>query len=43
MLKERVPYQDIGAAEYEKKHAERELAALQRKASKLGFTLIPLA
>lgn len=43
LLKERLPYQDIGAAEYERKHAERELAALQRKAAKLGFTLTPQA
>jgi hypothetical protein len=37
------PYQDVGAAEYEKKHAERELAALRRRAAKLGFTLTPQA
>ena len=41
LLKESVQYHDIGAAEYEKKHAERELAILQRKAAKLGFTLTP--
>ena len=43
LLKEGVQYHDIGAAEYEKKHAERELAILQRKAAKLGFTLTPQA
>ena len=40
MLKHRVQYQDIGAAAYEKKQQERELAQLKRKAAKLGFTLV---
>jgi len=43
ILKDHQPYQDLGAAEYEKKHAERELAALRRRAAKLGFTLTPQA
>lgn len=41
LLKDHLPYQDIGAAEYEKKHTERELAALRRRAAKFGLTLTP--
>src|SRR5712691_10760793 len=39
MLKDRVPYHDIGAAEYNKRFRERELQYLQKKAAKLGSTL----
>jgi transposase len=39
MLKERVPYHDIGAAEYNKRFRERELQSLQKKAAKLGYKL----
>jgi transposase len=39
MLKYRVPYHDIGAAEYNKRFRERELQYLQKKAAKLGSTL----
>ena len=39
MLKERVPYHDIGAAEYNKRFRERELKYLQKKAAKLGYKL----
>jgi transposase len=39
MLKDRVPYDDIGAAEYTKRFRERELQDLQKKAAKLGYTL----
>jgi len=39
MLKDRIPYHDIGAAEYNKRFRERELQYLQRKAAKLGYTL----
>jgi transposase len=39
MRKEHVPYQDIGAAEYNKRFRERELKYLQKKAAKLGYTL----
>jgi len=42
MLKERVPYHDIGAAEYNKRFRERELQYLQKKAAKLGYTLFPV-
>jgi transposase len=41
MLKDRVPYHDIGAAEYNKRFRERELKYLQKKAAKLGDTLSP--
>ena len=39
MLKERSPYQDIGAAAYNQRFHERELKYLQKKAAKLGYTL----
>jgi len=39
MLKHRVPYHDIGAEEYNQRFRERELQYLQKKASKLGYTL----
>lgn len=39
LLKYREPYQDIGAAEYERRVRERELTQLKRKAAKLGYTL----
>jgi hypothetical protein len=39
MLKHRVPYHDIGAAEYNQRFRERELQYLQKKAAKLGYTL----
>jgi transposase len=41
MRKDRAPYHDIGAAEYNKHFRERELQYLQKKASKLGYTLSP--
>jgi transposase len=40
LLKYRVPYVDIGMAGFEQKQREREVAALHKKAAKLGFTLI---
>ncbi len=43
MLKHKVAYHDIGAQGYEAAQRERELAALQRKAAKLGFELTPKA
>ena len=39
LLKYREPYQDLGAAEYERRAREREIAQLKRKAAKLGYTL----
>lgn len=41
MRKERVPYHDIGAAEYDQRFREREMHYLQKKAAKLGYTLSP--
>ena len=41
MLKHRVPYHDIGAAEYAQRFRERERRYLQKKAAKLGYTLSP--
>ncbi|HEY5863974.1 MAG TPA: IS110 family transposase [Candidatus Tectomicrobia bacterium] len=42
MLKNRVPYHDIGAAEYNQRFREREIHYLQKKAAKLGYTLSPV-
>ena len=42
MLKDHIPYKDIGPEEYDLHYRERELARLQRKASQLGFSLAPL-
>ena len=42
MLKHRVPYYDIGAAEYNKRFREREMHYLQKKAAKLGYKLSPV-
>ena len=39
MLKHRVPYHDIGAAESTQRFRARELQDLQKKAAKLGYTL----
>jgi hypothetical protein len=39
MLKHRVPSHDIGAEDYNQRFRERELQYLQKKASKLGYTL----
>jgi hypothetical protein len=41
MLKDQVPYYDIGAAEYHQRFRERELQDLQKKAAKLGYPLSP--
>jgi len=40
MLKYHVPYQDMGAEEFERQHRERDIKALRHKAAKLGFTLL---
>jgi hypothetical protein len=39
-LKHHAAYVDVGAAGYEQKQREREVAALHKKAAKLGFTLV---
>lgn len=41
LLKYRVPYEDVGAKEFEAKQGERDIAYLRKKAAKLGFTLSP--
>jgi len=41
LLKYRVPYEDMGAKEFEAKQSERDIAYLRKKAAKLGFTLSP--
>jgi transposase len=43
MLKHRTPFHDIGADEYNQRQREREIARLQKKAAKLGFTLTQLS
>ena len=42
MLKDQVPYYDIGAAEYNQRFREREMHYLQKKAAKLGYKLSPV-
>lgn len=43
MLKRHVAYVDIGASAYDRQNQQRELAYLSKKASRLGFTLTPMA
>lgn len=43
MLKYKVEYQALTAAEYEQRFREREIKYLQRKAARLGFSLLPTA
>jgi hypothetical protein len=43
LLKNRVQYVESGAAGYEQKQREREIAYLQKKATKLGFDFLPHA
>jgi hypothetical protein len=40
MLKDKTPYRGLDAAAYEMQQREREVAALKRKAAKLGFTVV---
>jgi hypothetical protein len=40
MLKYHVQYEDMGAAEFERQHRDRDIKALHKKATKLGFTLV---
>ena len=39
LLKDKTPYHEIGAAAYEHKTQERDLAHLRKKAARLGYTL----
>jgi len=41
MLRDRTPFHDTSAEEYTQREREREIARLQKKATKLGFTLAP--
>ena len=41
MLRDRTPYQDPGAQQYEQQHQERVIRNLKRKAARLGMQLIP--
>jgi hypothetical protein len=41
ILKDCVPYYDIGAAEYNKRFRKRELKYFHKKAVKLGYTPSP--
>ena len=41
MLKEREPYHPIDLDDYEQSHRERQIRALKRKASRLGFQMTP--
>jgi len=40
MLKHRQPFQDIGADEYDQRERKREIARLQKRAAKLGLSLV---
>lgn len=41
MLKEKQPYQGLSEREYEEKFRQRELQSLQRRAARLGLSLVP--
>jgi transposase len=41
LLKKRVPFHQMGADEYERRHRERVIARLRRRARTLGLQLIP--
>ena len=41
MLKTRIPFHGLSADVSEQRDQEREIARLQKKAAKLGFTLAP--
>src|SRR5579859_476745 len=40
MLKYHVQYEDLGAEEFERRHRERDIKTLRKKAARLGFTLV---
>jgi transposase len=40
LLKYHVQYEDIGVEEFERQHRERDIAALRKRAARLGFTLV---
>jgi transposase len=41
MLRDHQPFRDVSAEQYHQRDREREIARLQKKATKLGFTLAP--
>jgi hypothetical protein len=41
MLKEKQPYQGLSEREYEEKFRQREVNSLQRRAARLGLSLVP--
>jgi hypothetical protein len=41
MLKNRVPFQEVGADEYERRYHQRVIARLTKRALALGFRLVP--
>jgi hypothetical protein len=41
LLKKRVPFQEMGADEYERRHRQRVIARLSKKAFALGYRLVP--
>ena len=43
MVRDRRPYQDLGAEPYDAHFRERELQNLKRKAKRLGMQLVPAA
>lgn len=43
MLKHHVPFHDLGGEEYERQARQRELRNLEKRAAKLGMTLMPQA
>ena len=40
LLTHRTPFRDLSAADYEQRAREREIAALRKKAIRLGLTLV---
>ena len=42
MLRDRKPFHDTSAEDYNQREREREIARLKKKATKLGFTLASL-
>jgi transposase len=42
LLTQRTPFRDLSAADYEQRARKREIAALRKKAIRLGLTLVEL-
>jgi transposase len=40
LLTHRTPFRDLSAAEYEQRTRDRDIAALRKKATRFGFTLV---